>query len=310
MLDIQAQKLLEAAKSSGLPPVYYLSVDEARSRMRTTFITQDKPERVYKVLNKSIPCPGYKIRLRVYKPSDSNDLPCIIYFHGGGWVLNDLDTHDAVCRSLANQVDAVIISVDYRRAPEYKYPTPIEDAYTATEWIFANTNKLGINASRIAIGGDSSGATQATVVCQMARDRGTFNIKFQWLVYPVTDFYFPGTASYREMAEGYGINRDFMIWVWNKYIDENTDINDPYLCPLRAKDLTNLPPAFIMTANYDPLRDEGELYAEKLSLAGVNVKLKRYKNQMHGFIMQRKNIDTAIQAFSDAVNELKIGLKQ
>lgn len=309
MLNNQAQKLLDGAKASGLSPVYFLPVNEARLRMRAAFISKDEPEYVYHVENNFIPCPGYKIGLRIYRPSTEAKLPCIVYFHGGGWVVNDLDTHDAVCRSLANQVNAVIVAVDYRRSPEFKYPAPIEDAYTATEWVFANAKKLNIDDKKIAVGGDSSGATQATVVCLMARDRGTFSIKFQWLAYPVTDFYFPGTPSYKEMAEGYSTNRDFMMWVWNKYLPENIDLNDSYLCPLRSSDFTNLPTAFIMTANYDPLRDEGELYAQKLIEGGVKVILKRYEDQMHGFIMQRKNIDAAVIAFHDAVNALKEGLK-
>lgn len=309
MLNPQAQKLMEIAKASGLPPVYFLPVNEARNRMRASFISNDEPEHVHQVDNTFIPCPGYKIGLRIYRPSAEHSLPCIVYFHGGGWVVNDIDTHDAVCRSLANQVQAVVVAVDYRRAPEHKYPAPIEDAYTATDWVFANADKLKIDPKRIAVGGDSSGGTQATVVCLMARDRGTFKIKFQWLAYPVTDFYFPGTLSYKEMSEGYSTNRDFMLWVWNKYLPENPDLNDPYLCPLKANDFTNLPPAFIMTANYDPLRDEGEVYAEKLLAGGVKVNLKRYEDQMHGFIMQRKNIDAAVDAFSDAVFALKEGLK-
>ena len=308
MLNSQAQKLIDLGKASGLLPVYLLPVAEARSRMREAFISKEEPEKVYLVENTFIPCPNYKIGLRIYTPSDQKKLPCIVFFHGGGWTLNDLDTHDSVCRSLANQVNAVVVSVDYRRCPEFKFPAPIEDAYIATEWVFANAAKLNVDSERIAVGGDSSGGTQATVVCMLARDRKTFKIKFQWLACPVTDYYLPGTQSYQEMAKGYSMNRDFMIWFWNNYLPIGEDVNNPYLCPLKADNFADLPPIFIMTANFDPLRDEAELYAEKLADAGVQVRLKRYEDQMHGFLMQRKNIDTAVDAFGDAVEELKKGL--
>jgi acetyl esterase len=308
MLNPQAQKLLDLGKESGLVPVYTIPVNDARKRMRDAFVSKEEQEPVYNIENTFIPCPDYKIGLRIYRPSDKKNLPCIVFFHGGGWTLNDLDTHDGLCRSLANQVKAVIVSVDYRRSPEYKYPAPIEDAYIATEWTFANADRLKIDSKKIAVGGDSSGGTQATVVCMLARDRNTFKIKFQWLVYPVTDYYLPGTLSYQEMSIGYSMNRDFMIWFWNNYLPPETNLNNPYLCPLRSNDFSNLPPAFIMTANYDPLRDEAEIYAERLRNANVKVKLCRYKDQMHGFLMQRKNIDAANIAFNDAVKELINGL--
>jgi acetyl esterase len=307
MLNPQAKKLLDLGKVSGLLPVYILSVNDARKRMRDAFISNDDKECIYNIENTFISCPDYRIGLRIYRPSDKKNLPCIVFFHGGGWTLNDLDTHDGLCRSLSNNVDAVVVSVDYRRSPEYKFPAPIEDAYIATEWTFANADRLCIDSNKIAVGGDSSGGTQAAVVCMLARDRNTFKIKFQWLVYPVTDYYLPGTQSYQEMSIGYSMNRDFMIWFWNNYLPSEVNLNNPYLCPLRSNNFINLPPAFIMTANYDPLRDEAELYAEKLKSANVKVKLTRYKDQMHGFLMQRKNIDAANEAFKDAVNELKNG---
>ena len=309
MLNIQAQKLMEKAKASGLPPVFHLTANEARKRMRAG-ISADAPEAVFQVYDTFVPCPGHALGLRIYRPSDEMDLPAIVYLHGGGWVLNDLDTHDSICRSLANEVQAVVISVDYRRAPEFKYPAPVEDAYSATEWTFANAEMLGVDPTRIAIAGDSSGATMATAVCLLARDRKTIAIKFQMLAYPVTDYYLPGTASYKEMAEGYANTRDFMVWVWNKLLPENANLNDPYLCPLRATSFKNLPPAFVMIANYDPLRDEGEAYATKLSENGVNVRLKKYDDLMHGFFMQRKVVDAAEKAFEEAVCALKEGLSK
>lgn len=307
MLHPQAQRLIDLGKASGLPPVYTLSPSEARRRMREAFISTNL-EKLYLVDNTIIPCPNHNIGIRIYKPSNNINLPCIVFFHGGGWTLNDLDTHDSLCRSLSNRTKSVVISVDYRRSPEFKFPFPIEDSYIATEWVFANANKLGIDKNRIAVGGDSSGATHATVVCMLARDRNTFKIKFQWLAYPVTDYISPETRSYKEMSTGYSLNKDFMIWFWNNYLPDKIDTNNPYLCPLKSNNLYGLPPAFIMTAHYDPLRDEGELYAEKLKNAGVNVHLKRYNDQMHGFLMQRNNIDTAEDAFNDAVNEIINGL--
>lgn len=308
-LDSQANEILKEGAASGLPPVYTLSVEKARERMHNAFINKGIKEAIEVVKDFTIPCPGYSIGARVYSPTPSKRQPCLLFFHGGGWTLNDLDTHDNLCRSLAKKVEVVVVSVDYRLSPEYKYPAAIEDAYTALSWIYFNAELLNIDTNKIAVGGDSSGGTQAAVLCHLTRDRQGPKIAFQWMVYPVTDYYLPGTKSYIEFERGYSMNKDFMVWFWNNYLPNNIDVNDPYISPLRATNFKNLPPAFIMTANYDPLRDEGEEYGKKLQEAGINAKVKRYEDQMHGFILQQHRIDNASKAFDEAVEELKNALK-
>jgi acetyl esterase len=308
MLNEQAQKMMDAAKSSGLPPVYSLTIPEARERMRKAFIRTDGVQEVASVREERISLPDRSIGVRIYSPGPGRDMPCILYFHGGGWTLNDLDTHDDLCRSLCNDIGAIVVSVDFRLAPEHKFPAAIDDSYAALEWVFENHARLGIDADRIAVAGDSSGATQATVVCRLARDRGLHAIRYQWLLYPVTDYYDRNTESYVENATGYSLDREMMVWFWGNYIDDATDRNDPCLCPLQCDDLRGLPPGLVMTANYDPLRDEGEAYAKRIIDAGVDIELIRYADQMHGFILQRRRIDAADVAYRDAVSRLRKAL--
>jgi acetyl esterase len=308
-LDPQANEILKEGAASGLPPVYTLSVEKARERMHNAFINKGIKEEIESIKDYTIPCPGYKIGVRVYSPTPQKKQPCLLFFHGGGWTLNDLETHDNLCRSISKRVEIVVASVDYRLSPENKYPAAIEDAYTALTWLYFNANTLNIDTEKIGVGGDSSGGTQAAVLCHLTRDRKGPKIAFQWMIYPVTDYFLPGTKSYIENEKGYSMNKDFMVWFWNNYLSKDADVNDPYISPLRATNFNDLPPAFIMTANYDPLRDEGEEYGKKLQSAGINAKVKRYEDQMHGFILQRHRIDNASKAFDDAVAELKIALK-
>jgi acetyl esterase len=307
-LDHQAQIILDEAKASGLPPVYFLSVKKARERLTAVFSTKGTPEPVFNVENIKIPGPAFDLPLRIYFPEAKKDLPILVFFHGGGWTVNNLETHDGLCRDLTNSVRCIVVSVDYRLAPEHQFPAAIEDAYTAVQWVSNNATKFGGDPSRIAVGGDSSGGTQAAVVCLMAKNRGGPQIVYQWMAYAPTDYFLPGTHSYTDLATGYSMTRDWMIWFWNHYLPNDSDVNNPYISPLRSNDLSGLPSALIMTAEYDPLRDEGELYAEKLRNAGVQTMLKRYDGIMHGFLMQRQRIDKARQAFDDLVKNLRINL--
>lgn len=305
-IDPQVKKILENSAKLGLPPAYTLSVKKARERLHNAFTSNGVVEDIARVENIEIPTPGFNLGLRAYYPLKSKKvLPCLLFFHGGGWTLNDLDTHDKLCRSLANNIGIVVLSVDYRLAPEHKYPAAIEDAYTAFNWVYNNAKRLRINNEKIGVGGDSSGGYQAAVLCQLARDRNAPKILFQWLAYPVTDYYLPGSKSYREMAQGYSLNRNFMIWFWNNYLPNDIDVNDPYISPLRASNFDSLPPAFIQTANFDPLRDEGESYGEKLKKANIKVTIKRYAGLMHGFLLQRHAVKKADEAFFDVVKTLK-----
>jgi len=304
-LDTQAQALLDKAKAAGASPVYFLPFLQARARMEEVFKNPDPPEDMHSVNEVVIPGPMRGLTLRVYRPTEETGLACLVFIHGGGWSVNSLNTHDAVCRRLSKLGNCVVLSVDHRMSPEFKYPAALEDTYTALRWAFDNASQHGWDATRVAIAGDSSGGTLGTTAALLNRDRGGPQLKYQVLIYPVTDYYLPGTASYVENATGYSLNRDFMIWFWQNYLPVNVDFNDPYLCPLRAADLSGLPPALILTAEYDPLRDEGREYATKLKNAGVPVELWHYDNQMHGFIMQTRVIDRAREALEKVGQRLR-----
>lgn len=307
-LDPQAQALLDAAKASGLPPVYQLPVAEARERMRAAFISPDEPIGVHAVEDLVVPGPAGGIPIRIYHPypptyavyPPSPDLtPGVLFLHGGGWVVNDIDTHDHLCRRLALESRAVFVSAEYRRSPEHRYPAALEDAYVVWRWMNDRFNQVGLDAKRLAVAGDSSGGTLATALCLLCRDRGAPVPAAQVLGYVVTRMY-DETASYDELATGYSLNRDFMHWFLDHYIDARTDRDDPYLFPSRAADLGSLPPALVLTAEFDPLRDEGAEYAEKLRSAGVAAEHWHLENQMHGFLMQ----DRAIARASETIDNV------
>jgi acetyl esterase len=206
-----------------------------------------------------------------------------VYFHGGGYVIGDLDTHDALCRALAEDSGAVVIAVDYRRAPECKFPAAVEDAHAATVWIAKNAERLGIDARRIAVVGDSAGGALATVVAMRCRDAGGPALMAQVLLYPVMDLSSFNTGSYLEFAENYLLTRMAMQWFAGHYLGAAEDGHNPEASPLLAKDLSALPPALVITAEFDPLRDEGEAYAERLTKQGTAVTATRYPGMVHGF---------------------------
>ena len=210
-----------------------------------------------------------QIGARVYTPEGNLPMGVLVYFHGGGWVLGDLESHDRVCRALANQAGCVVVSVDYRLAPEHVFPAGAEDCYAATKWVSENAASINADATRLAVGGDSAGGNLAAVVSMMARDRGGPAINFQLLLYPVTDCALDTPSQKEFAADGFVLSRADMEWFWKNYADTVAEKNNPYACPLRAKDLKSLPPALVLTASHDPLRDEGERFAGRLIAAGV-----------------------------------------
>ncbi len=223
----------------------------------------------------------------------------LVFFHGGGWVIGDLETPDGTCRALANRAGCVVVSVDYRLAPENKFPAAPQDTYAATQWVAANAASIHVDPARIAVGGDSAGGNLAAVTAQMARDRGGPRLVFQLLVYPVIDGACD-TASYRDNAEGYLLTKDMMRWFWNHYVRDAEDLFNPIASPLRARSLKGLPPALVQTAEFDPLRDEGEAYAAQLKQAGVPVRLTRYNGMIHGFFGMASVMDRAKTAIDEA----------
>ncbi len=246
-----------------------------------------------------------RIPVRIYRPAADGPHPILVNFHGGGWVIGDLDTADAVCRGLSEAAGCIVISVDYRLAPEHVYPAAVEDAYAATCWAAANTSELG-GSGKLAVTGESAGGNLAAVVCQKARDEDGPQIDFQLLAYPVVDHDLT-RASYDENGEGYLLEKDTMVWFWDHYCPQERR-NEPAACPLLADSLAGLPPAVVLTAEFDPLRDEGKAYADALATAGGSAKLICFDGLVHDFLATAELFQCSKAAFDQAVAELKKGL--
>ncbi len=295
-LDPEVQRYLAEQAALNQPPPGTLTAQQQRDGMRS--------RRVMRVEDRTIPGPGGAIPIRIYTPPLPGALPALVYFHGGGFVIGDLDTSDFRCRLTTEWVGCVVVSVDYRMAPEHIFPAAAEDCYAATAWVAAHAAELRVDPARIAVGGDSAGGNLAAVVALMARDEGTPALMFQLLGYPVTDANFE-TASYRENAEGHGLSLAQMRWFWDLYVPDLEERSNPLAAPLRAESLAGLPPALVATAEFDPLRDEGEAYARRLAEAGVKVELRRYDGLIHGFFGQTADFAAARAAFNDSVAALR-----
>ena len=307
-LDPQVKEILEEAAALGLPAYQDLSPAEARKQMLDLAPPVDPLLAVKRVEDRSIPGPDGEIPIRLYYPAGGPPFAVLVYFHGGGWVIGDLDTHHGFCHALAKTSGCLVVSVDYRLAPEHRCPAAVEDAYAATVWVAENSDVIQADPDRLAVGGDSAGGHLAAVVALMARDRKGPRIDLQVLIYPITDCNFD-TPSYIENKEGYMLTRDLMKWFWNHFIENEGEANDSYVSPLRAENLSNLPPVLIVTAEYDPLRDEGEAYGQRLQEAGVNVTLSRYPGMIHAFIRMTARLDKANTALDEVSGMLRRVLK-
>jgi len=307
-LDPQAKMLIDQLNALGSPPMNTLTPAEARQAMLQMTAMRPPGDEVASVENRKVPGPLGDIPVRIYTPAGKKPLPVLVYYHGGGWVIGDLETHDGTCRLIANGSGVIVVSVDYRLAPEHKFPAAAEDCYAATKWVAANAASFGGDPSRLGVGGDSAGGNLAAVVSLMARDRGGPEIKFQLLIYPVTNAAFD-EPSYVENAEGYFLTRDSMIWFWNHYQSSLADKRNPYAWPLQAKDVHRLPPALVITAEYDPLRDEGEAYARRLADAGVPTTLSRYDGMIHGFFSMSLLLDKGRAAVKEASDAVRAALR-
>jgi acetyl esterase len=300
-LNPQAQQVCDLIVASGRPPIETLSPTEARiAFLAARPILQPDPEPVDEVLALEAQGPGGTIPLRFYRGRGvgrDKPAPALVYFHGGGWVIGDLESHDQLCRALANATPAIVVSVDYRLAPEHKFPAAAEDAIAATRWIAANGQRLGIDAARLAVGGDSAGGNLAAVVSIDARDRGGPQLAFQFLIYPATDMRM-GWPSLDRHAQQLPLTRAGMKWFIDHYIARPEEKTDWRASPLLAKSLAGLPPALVLTAGFDPLCDEGEAYAQALQKAGVAVTLERFEGQIHGFVTMGRIIDDSGRAIS------------
>lgn len=301
-LDPQAQQVLDQLAALGLPPNHMVSPQQARENMRNR-PRIDGPE-VAKVEDRSVSWRDAEVPVRIYTPAGTGPFPILIWCHGGGMVVGDLETADATARHLTVETGCVTVSVDYRLAPETKFPGACDDCYAAAVWASDNAASIQGDASRMAVGGDSAGGNLAAVVAQMARDRAHPDLAFQLLVYPMTALDFE-TPSYVDNADGYLLTRDSMKWYWDQYLGASDDPNHPYAVPSKARSFQNLPPALVITAEFDPLRDEGETYAKSLEAAGVPTTCTRYDGMIHGFFAMSGAVDKAGQAVSQAAAAMK-----
>lgn len=306
-LDPQASALLDQFARSGVKPLSELSIQEAREQMLVGTVLLGRGEEVHRVQDLEASGPSGAVPIRLYRPRPDRDLPILVYLHGGGWIMGSIATHDAVCRALCHRSQVAVASVEYRLAPEHKFPAGLEDCFAAVAWLAEQASTLDLDARRLAVGGDSAGANLAAGVTLLARDRGGPQIAFQLLIYPVTDFDFE-TRSYRENAYGFHLTRDDMIWCWRQYLANDLDGYTPLASPLRIDDLRGFPPALVITAQYDPLCDEGQAYAQRLAEAGIPVTHRCYAGMIHGFIRRPKQLDQAAIALDEIAATLKTAL--
>ena len=261
---------LQARSESGLPEVWQVPVATIRKNLEDRAIQSGVPEKIYEVTHRFIPGPTADLPIRIYRPVKGAVLPALVFFHGGGWVINNLDSYEQPMRSLANKGQFVVVAVNYQKAPESPFPIPFDDCYATLLWVAANAEKLGIDPTQIGVGGDK------------ARDTEDLNLAFQLLIYPCNDNEMNYDSAYNN-ATGYGLSTQSMKWFWEQYLSRKADAKNPYAVPAAAKDFSNLAPAIITTAEYDPLIDDGYIYAELLRKSGVSTVYREYEGMIHGY---------------------------
>lgn len=290
-LDRNAQSVLEVIAASGEPHLSTLSVQEARRRVRAALVTKGARLELHDVRDVALPTPSGQRRLRLYRPAGAT-LPIALFLHGGGWTVNDIDTHDDLCRRLAKRSGWLHASLDYRKAPEHRHPAQLEDAYVAYRWLCDHAASLGCDPSGLALVGESSGAAIVASLTVLLRDLGAPAPIHQVLAYPVTDA-LDRWPSYTERGTGYILDRELLIWYFGHYWPEGDETDHPYVVPLATRDLSGLPSTLILTAEFDPLRDEGVEYAGRLADAGVAVEHVHASDQMHGFLLLSRAVPSA-----------------
>lgn len=304
-LDPQVAALLKQMVEMKIPELHTLAPKAARELFDGAIkMVMGKPEKVSKVEDLKIPGPADQIPIRIYTPEGKGPFPIFVYIHGGGFVIGNIPMGDNLCRAIANRTSCVVVSVEYRLAPEHKFPAAVDDSYAAIKWVARNPARINGDPSRIAVGGDSAGGNLSAVVSLRARDEGEDFPIYQVLMYPATELDMHSTGSLNEFAEGYFLTGADMIWFGDQYFEKGQNRRVPYASPLLAPDLSELPPALIITAGFDPLRDEGEAYGERLKKSGVSVKVSRYAGMIHGFI----SMDGVIGKAKDAINEIATNL--
>lgn len=318
--NAQMQLVLDHFAKFGAPPLDSLDSDNARKLptlknaveeimsehllARAATLVKPNPPHVARIAHRMIPRPGGEVLARIYRPQGESVLPILIYFHGGGWVIAGPDVYDASCRALCHTADCIVVSVAYRQAPEHKFPEPVEDAYAALQWVIAHAAELGGDPARVAIGGESAGGNLATVACLKAVREGGRLPAVQLLIYPVTDTSMK-QASYGENADAKPLSAAMMPWFWKHYLESESQGREPYASPMLAERLAGLPPAIVITAENDPLRDEGEAYARRLAEDGVSVSSQRFDGVMHEFFGLAGAVSKAADAVKFAAEELR-----
>lgn len=283
-LDPKVKEVLDLVQAMNLPPLEALPVEIARRGVLQEYERNPWPRTpVARTEDRLIQGPGSALPIRIYTPKGTGPFPILMYFHGGGWVICNIETHDAICRALCAGASCVVISVDYRLAPEHKFPAAPEDCLAATRWAGANASSIDGDPTRIVVSGDSAGGNLAAVTALRIRDEGGPALRGQALIYPATTHYSRPTRSHVENADGYFLTRSAMVWFMDHYLRDAADAENEHASPLLARDLSGLPSAFVLTAEFDPLRDEGLQYAERLRAAGVPVQYSNYDGMIHGF---------------------------
>jgi acetyl esterase len=307
VLDPQIQEVLAGMLAAPGPPVHEIPIEQARAidKLESEELCGSGPE-VAEVRDLVVPSAGGEIPVRVYRPEGDGPRPIVVWLHGGGWALGSIDTFDAPMRALTNAAQAIVVSVGYRLAPEHPFPAAVQDALAAVRWAAARGSELGGDPGRLAVGGDSAGGNLAAVVAR--RLRGKLDLRLQVLIYPVTDGGV-NMPSFREFGERYGLTAAAMRRFWEIYLD-GMDSSDPDASPLRAPDLAGVPPAYVLTAERDVLRDEGEAYAAALEAAGVPVTLKRWPGTIHGFFRWLAVTDAAGEAIAEVGARLRSALER
>jgi acetyl esterase len=306
-LDPQVEILLGLAKQANLPEVWQLTPDQGREQYLTRVNKLKFSEAIFRTEDRRIPGPGSDIPIRIYTPRElktSEKLPVLMWFHGGGFVIGSLETHDSACRLLANRADCIVVSVDYRLAPEFPFPAAVEDCQAAMKWVALHAVEFGGNGNCMAVGGDSAGANLATVMAILARDAAHPKLVFQLLVYPCVAPE-PETASHYKFKEGYVLSRNSITWFYRQYLRNKKDVNDFRFAPLLLDDLSSLPQSLVIVAGYDPLRDEGIEYAKRLIEAGNRVQLSNYEGMVHGFFLMGGAVDAAKRAVAESAAAMR-----
>jgi acetyl esterase len=275
-------EFLQLKNESNLPEVWQAPVATIRKNLENRAIQSGEPEKIHEVIHRFIPGPTADLPIRIYRPVKGAVLPALVFFHGGGWVLNNLDSYEQAMRSLANKGQFVVIAVNYQKAPELPFPIPFDDCYATLLWVANNAAMLGIEPTQIGVGGDSAGGNLAAAVAIKARDTAEIDLAFQLLIYPCNDNEMNYDSAYNN-GVGYGLSTQAMKWFWEQYLSKKADAKNPYAVPAAAKDFTNLAPAIITTAEFDPLLDDGYIYAELLRKSGVQTVYREYEGMIHGY---------------------------